>query len=186
MGVYVFRSPHFGFAAASPAWAPSAAAFYRRNRAAFAPFDPVQPEDFFTTEGQRDMLAQAEALAQADRGFRFLLVQPRHPGKVVGVTALNEIVGGAFQSCFLSYKLDRTLWGRGLGSEAIASTTEWAFRVLKLHRAEANIMPRNAPSLGAAARAGFLREGVSPQYLCINGVWEDHVHMVRLNPQTTP
>ena len=158
MGVYVFRSPHFGFAAAAPAWGRSAAAFYRRNRAAFAPIDPAQPEDFFTPEGQRELLEQAAALAEAGRGFRFLLIQPRHPGKVVGVTALNEIVWGAFQSCFVSYKLDRALWGRGLGSEAIAYTTEWAFRVLKLHRAEANIMPRNIPSLRAAARAGFVRE----------------------------
>ena len=116
--------------------------------------------------------------------FRSLLVQPRHPGKVVGVTGLNEIVRGAFQSCFLSYKLDRTLWGRGLGSEAAAYTAEWAFRVLGLHRVEANIMPRNAPSLGAAARAGFRREGISPKYLRINGVWEDHIHMVRLCEET--
>ena len=147
----VFRSPRLGFLAASPAWAEAAAAFYRRNRTAFAPFDPIQPEDFFTAEGQRELLEQAVSLAEEGRGFRFLLVQPRHPGKVVGVTGLNEIVRGAFQSCFLSYKLDRTLWGRGLGSEAAAYTAEWAFRVLGLHRVEANIMPRNAPSLGAAA-----------------------------------
>lgn len=180
----VFRSPRLGFLAASPAWAEAAAAFYRRNRTAFAPFDPVQPEDFFTAEGQRELLEQAVSLAEEGRGFRFLLVQPRHPGKVVGITGLNEIVRGAFQSCFLSYKLDRTLWGRGLGSEAAAYTAEWAFRVLGLHRVEANIMPRNAPSLGAAARAGFRREGISPKYLRINGVWEDHIHMVRLCEET--
>ena len=45
-------------------------------------------------------------------------------------------------------------------------------------------MPRNAPSLGAAARAGFRREGISPKYLRINGVWEDHIHMVRLCEET--
>ncbi len=48
---FVFRSPRLGFLACDPALAGPAAAFYRRNRAAFAPFDPVQPEEFFTAEG---------------------------------------------------------------------------------------------------------------------------------------
>ena len=42
-------------------------------------------------------------------------------------------------------------------------------------------MPRNTASRRAAAKAGFVEEGLSRQYLKINGVWEDHLHMVRLN-----
>ena len=57
MNRYVFRSPRLGFLAADPALAAPAAAFYRRNRDAFAPFDPVQPEDFFTEAGQAERLA---------------------------------------------------------------------------------------------------------------------------------
>lgn len=178
---YVFRSRRLWYLAAGPELAEPAAAFYRRNRAAFAPFDPVQPEDFFTAAGQREVLEGAAALAEAGRTFRFLLVQPRHPGKIVGMLGLNEIVRGAFQSCFISYKIDHTLWGRGCGSEAIAYGAEWAFRALGLHRVEANIMPRNTASRRAAAKAGFAEEGLSRKYLKINGVWEDHIHMVRLN-----
>ena len=48
---YVFRSRRLWYLAAGPGLAEPAAAFYRRNRAAFAPFDPVQPEDFFTAAG---------------------------------------------------------------------------------------------------------------------------------------
>lgn len=55
---FVFRSPRLGFLAVGPALARPAAAFYHRNRAAFAPFDPVQPEDFFTEEGQAERLAE--------------------------------------------------------------------------------------------------------------------------------
>ena len=54
---FVFRSPRLGFLAVGPALARPAAAFYRRNRAAFVPFDPVQPEDFFTEEGQAERMA---------------------------------------------------------------------------------------------------------------------------------
>ena len=181
MNRYVFRSPRLGFLAVNPALAAPAAAFYRRNRAAFAPFDPVWGEEFYTEEGQARRLAEEQSWAEAGRSFRFLLVQPRHPGKVIGMLGLNEIVRGAFQSCFISYKIDPTLWGRGYGSEAIAYGAEWAFRALGLHRVEANIMPRNTASRRAAAKAGFVEEGLSRKYLKINGVWEDHIHMVRLN-----
>ena len=168
---FVFRSPR------------PAAAFYRRNRAAFAPFDPVQPEDFFTEEGQAERLAEELGWAEVGRSFRFLLVQPRHPGKIIGALGFNEIVRGAFQSCFVSYKIDAALWGRGYGSEAIRYGTGWAFRVLGLHRAEANVMPRNAASLRAAEKAGYRPEGLARRYLNINGVWEDHIHMVKLNEE---
>ena len=180
---FVFRSPRLGFLACDPALAEPASAFYRRNRAAFAPFDPVQPQEFFTAEGQAERLAFDLAQAEAGRSFRFLLVQPRHPGRIIGLAGLNEIVRGAFQSCFISYKLDHTLWGQGYGAEAIAALTEWGFRNLGLHRVEANIMPRNLPSRRAAARAGFEEEGLARRYLKINGVWEDHIHMVRRNDE---
>ncbi len=186
MRTYVFRSPRLGFAAVDPALAAPAAAFYCRNRTAFAPFDPVQEEEFFTEAGQRDRLTLERRWAEEDRAFRFLLFQPRHPGKIVGTLGFNEIVRGAFQSCFLSYKIDRTLWGRGYGTEAIDYAVGWAFRSLKLHRVEANIMPRNLASRRAAEKAGFQYEGFSPRYLKINGVWEDHIHMVKRNEEDVP
>lgn len=182
---YVFRSARFYYLAANPALAESAAAFYRRNRLAFAPFDPVQPEDFFTTDGQKERLEWDVEQAENGRSFRFLLVQPRHPGKAVGLVGLNEIVRGAFQSCFLSYKIDHTLWSRGYGTEAIAAATGWGFRTLGLHRIEASIMPRNLASRRAAEKAGYAEEGLSRHYLKINGRWEDHLHLVRLNEEDT-
>ena len=180
---YVFRSERLYYLAADPTMAERTAAFYRRNQTAFAPFDPVQPEEFFTAEGQRERLEWDMGQAEEGRCFRFLLVRPRQPGKIVGLAGLNEIVRGAFQSCFLSYKVDHTLWGQGYGSEAIDAVTGWGFRTLGLHRVEANIMPRNLASRRAAEKAGFWEEGLSRHYLQINGQWEDHLHLVRLNEE---
>lgn len=42
-------------------------------------------------------------------------------------------------------------------------------------------MPRNRASLRVLEKCGFEWEGLSPRYLQIHGVWEDHVHMVRRN-----
>ncbi|WP_309122996.1 hypothetical protein [Paenibacillus sp.] len=42
-------------------------------------------------------------------------------------------------------------------------------------------MPRNAASLREVERLGLYREGMAKKYLKINGVWEDHIHMVLRN-----
>ena len=42
-------------------------------------------------------------------------------------------------------------------------------------------MPRNRASLRVLEKNGFVCEGLSRYYLKINGIWEDHVHMVKLN-----
>lgn len=55
------------------------------------------------------------------------------------------------------------------------------FHEFKLHRIEANIMPKNKRSLRAAPKSGFYNEGLAYNYLKINGKWEDHIHMVLLN-----
>ena len=81
------------------------------------------------------------------------------------------------------YKMDKDLLRQGYASEAVLAVVELAFRGLNLHRIEANILPRNAASLALARKCGFREEGLSPKYLRINGVWEDHIHMVRLNEE---
>lgn len=68
MNSYVFRSPRLGFRAVEPSLSAPAAAFYRRNRAAFAPFDPVPEEEFFTEPGQRARLELERSWAECDPG----------------------------------------------------------------------------------------------------------------------
>lgn len=94
---------------------------------------------------------------------------------------LNNIVRGCFHSCFLGYKLDQDFLNRGYMTEAVRAAVDYAFGPLALHRVEANIMPHNQASLRVAEKCGFQPRGWPRRYLCINGVWEDHLHMVRLN-----
>ena len=179
LGRPIYETARLVLRPAAPDLSPALAAYYRRNRAFLAPFDPVREEGFFTPEGQRVLLEAEQAQMAADRSYRLYLSLRESPGEIVGLVGLNELVRGAFQSCFLGYKLDGGLLDRGYMTEAVREAVRIAFQELGLHRIEANIMPRNAPSLRVAEKAGFYHEGLALKYLCINGVWEDHIHMVR-------
>ncbi|MEG1858361.1 MAG: GNAT family N-acetyltransferase [Pseudoflavonifractor sp.] len=164
---------------ATPALAEAVAEYYLRNQDFLRPFEPVRTDAFFTARGQRALLKQEAKLAREDRGYRFYLSLRETPTRVIGLAGLNNLVRGGFQSCFLGYKLDEGLLNRGYMTEAVRKLSELAFSELALHRIEANIMPRNVPSLRVAEKAGFVHEGLAVKYLNIGGVWEDHIHMVR-------
>ena len=100
---------------------------------------------------------------------------------VIGDLTFNNIVRGAFQSCHLGYKIDGRQLNQGFMTEALRCAIAYVFSELKLHRIEANIMPRNARSRRVVEKLGFVQEGLARKYLKINGAWEDHFHYVLLN-----
>jgi len=102
------------------------------------------------------------------------LVCRRDDDALVGVINLTHIVRGAFKSGYLGYYAFAGHEGQGLMREGLTLVVRHAFKVLKLHRLEANIQPHNAPSIALAKACGFRREGFSPLYLKIGGRWRDH------------
>ena len=156
--------------------------YYQRNRAFLAPFEPVREEAFFTPQHQRTLLLEEGEAAAARRSYVFYLALKAEPRRIIGLVRLSNVVWGAFLSAHLGYKLDEACLNRGLMTQAVARVSEYAFKVLGLHRLEANVMPRNLPSLRVLQKCGFQPEGLARQYLKINGVWEDHLHNVLLSP----
>lgn len=161
--------------------AEQAADYYCRNREFLKEYEPKREEGFFTPERQREILENEIRSWRAKLSFRFYIRPAAEPEKIIGIAALNNVVYGAFCSAFLGYKLDREYLNRGYMTMAVDMVTAYAFNVLGLHRLEANVMPRNKASLRVLEKNGFLNEGLSKYYLNINGVWEDHIHMVKLN-----
>jgi ribosomal-protein-alanine N-acetyltransferase len=68
----------------------------------------------------------------------------------------------------------------GYMTAAVKAVLLFAFATLRLHRVEAACIPTNTPSIRLLERCGFRREGYARQYLCINGMWQDHLLFARL------
>lgn len=58
-------------------------------------------------------------------------------------------------------------------AEALPALVSFAFETLGLHRLEADVDPRNAPSIRALERAGFAREGHQRERYLLNGEAQD-------------
>lgn len=148
-----------------------------------AAWHPLVEREFFSLEGQRARLESERTSRLVGSGVRFYLFLRAEPtGPIIGDLNFSSIIRGAFQSCFVGYKMDASATNCGYMSEALRRGVEFAFKDLRLHRLEANIMPRNLASRRVVSKLGFVEEGLARKYLKINGVWEDHLHYVILNP----
>lgn len=155
--------------------------FYWVNREHLAQFEPKRNAEFFTAQHQLEVLKKEMQDRAEKRSYRFYIQPNDRQGKIIGIIGLNNIIWGAFRSAMLGYKMDKDICSKGFMTASVAEVVRFAFDELKLHRIEANVMPRNAASLRVLEKNGFENEGLSKYYLNINGVWEDHIHMVKIN-----
>jgi ribosomal-protein-alanine N-acetyltransferase len=93
---------------------------------------------------------------------------------IVGVLNISQIVLGVFRSAYVGFYGSARYARQGLMTAALRQSVAYAFTEIGLHRLEANIQPENSASIALVRRAGFRREGFSPRYLQIGGVWRDH------------
>jgi ribosomal-protein-alanine N-acetyltransferase len=146
-----------------------------RNRDFFTPWVPLRTGEWFLEETQQRRLKQESDDAQHQLSYRFFMKLKSDADHIVGDVSISNIVRGAFWSAYLGYKIDEAQQGQGLMREAVFGVMQFGFQSLRLHRLEANIIPRNTRSVLLAENLHFQREGYSVKYLCINGVWEDHL-----------
>ena len=155
--------------------------YYRRNKDFLKEWEPEREESFYTLACQEKLLEQDSMDMNRNISLRLWIYKKEECNKVIGSLAFTNIVRGVFLSCYLGYKLDRDEINKGFMTEAVNKGIEIMFQDYGLHRIEANIMPKNAGSLGVVNKLGFYNEGIARNYLKINGKWEDHIHMVLLN-----
>lgn len=156
-------------------------AYYLRNQRFLEEWEPQRATDFYTAQYHAVQLDKELDDFINKRALRLWLFKNNEENKIIGNIAFSNIVRGAFLSCHLGYKCDEDEENKGYITEAIKKGVEIIFDDAGLHRIEANIMPKNKKSLRVVEKLGFYNEGLAYKYLKINGVWEDHIHMVLLN-----
>jgi ribosomal-protein-alanine N-acetyltransferase len=99
---------------------------------------------------------------------------------LVGGLTLANIRRGCAQAGSLGYWMGAPYARRGYMTAAVKAVIPFAFGTLKLHRIEAACIPTNVASVRLLEKNGFKREGFARQYLCIDGVWQDHFLYAKL------
>ncbi|SFM47051.1 ribosomal-protein-alanine N-acetyltransferase [Paenibacillus sp. 1_12] len=157
--------------------------FVIRNKEFLMEWEAQRTMDYYTLEAQKQILIDESKKIQNGDLFKLWIYKAEDTKRIIGSIALNNIIGGVFQSCHLGYRIDKDERNKGFMTEALRQVITYAFIELRLHRIEANIMPRNKASLKVVENLGFYNEGVAIKYLKINGAWEDHLHMVIRNTE---
>ena len=118
--------------------------------------------------------------------FESFLICRTEDGAIVGSANLSQIFMGPFQSAYMGYWAGAPYAGQGYMTEGVGLVVAHAFRVLRLHRVEANLQPTNTASRALVQRLGFSMEGYSPRYLKVAGRWRDHERWAVLREDWRP
>jgi len=166
-GGVVLRTPHsddYG------AWAELRTA----SREFLAPWEPAWAADELSRNAFRRRLRRYSRDLREDSAYPFFLFRAADSVLIGGLT-LSNVRRGVAQTASLGYWMGRPYAGQGHMSAAVAALVPFAFEHLRLHRVEAACVPTNQASIRVLEKCGFEREGYARDYLCINGVWADHL-----------
>jgi ribosomal-protein-alanine N-acetyltransferase len=167
---------------ADPRFARSLAEFFKTQWDHLRPWSPIAEPEFFTEECQKKRLNASYNAFGMDSAWKWLLFEANQPAQIIGFIHYFQIVRGCHQGAILGYAIGKEWEGKGMMSEGLRATQAEVFGAGRLHRVQANVIPENVRSLTLLERLGFHREGIAEKYLCINGVWRDHVMTACLNP----
>ena len=155
------------------------AALREASRDFLTPWEPTWPSDDLTRSAFRRRIRRYSEDLRADQGYAFLIIRNSDNALVGGLTLAN-IRRGVAQAGSLGYWMGLPYVRNGYMSAAVRAVIPFAFGTLRLHRLEAACIPTNTGSMRLLEKNGFVREGYAREYLCINGIWQDHLLYARL------
>jgi [ribosomal protein S5]-alanine N-acetyltransferase len=149
------------------------------SRAFLTPWEPTWPADDLARASFRRRIKRYSEDQRGDLAYAFFVFRKRDNVLVGGLTLAN-IRRGCAQAASLGYWMGAPYARAGHMTAAVNAVVPFAFGTLKLHRIEAACIPANVASVGLLEKTGFKREGFARQYLCIDGIWQDHLLYAKL------
>jgi ribosomal-protein-alanine N-acetyltransferase len=156
------------------------AALRETSRDFLTPWEPTWPADDLTRGAFRRRLKRYAEDIRNDLAYPFFLFKAGK-GPLLGGLTLTNIRRGVAQAGSLGYWVGAPFARQGYMTRAVRALVPFAFDALRLHRLEAACIPSNQASIRLLETTGFTREGYAREYLCINGVWQDHLLFSRIN-----
>jgi len=144
------------------------------SRAFLAPWEPAWPPDDLTRDAFRQRLRRYGEEIRKDSAYPFLIFAG-DDGPLLGGLTLGQVRRGVALAGTLGYWIGAPYSRRGHMAGAVRATLDFAFGPLGLRRIEAACLPENLASISLLDAAGFRREGLAREYLCIAGGWRDHL-----------
>jgi ribosomal-protein-alanine N-acetyltransferase len=164
---------------------PEWAALREASREFLIPWEPTWPADDLTRSAFRRRIRRYSEDIRTDQGYAFLVFRKSDDVLVGGLTLAN-IRRGVAQAGSLGYWMGLPYVRQGYMTAAVHAIVPFALERLRLHRLEAACIPSNAGSIRLLEKNGFVREGYAHEYLCINGIWQDHLLFARLKDRPEP
>ena len=155
------------------------------SRDFLTPWEPTWPTDDLTRSAFRRRIRRYSEDIRTDQGYAFLVFR-KSDGVLVGGLTLANIRRGVAQAGSLGYWMGLPYARQGYMTAAVNAVIPFALEKLRLHRLEAACIPTNAGSIRLLEKNGFVREGYAREYLCINGIWQDHLLFARLRDAPRP
>jgi ribosomal-protein-alanine N-acetyltransferase len=157
------------------------AALREASREFLVPWEPTWPPDDLSRGAYRRRLRRYSEDQRLDLAYPFFLFRAED-GWLIGGLTLTNIRRGVAQAVSLGYWMGAGYARHGYMTAAVQAIVPFSFATLRLHRIEAACIPGNAASVRLLEKTGFTREGYAREYLCINGMWQDHLLYARVNP----
>lgn len=102
--------------------------------------------------------------------------------RFVGLVRMDEF-DWTNRSVRVGCDVERTMRGKGYGTQIMEMIVEYCFRYLNMHRLWLLVLDTNAPARRIYAKVGFREEGCYRQAIYRNGIYHDYILMSLLKPE---
>ncbi len=143
------------------------------SRKFLQPWEPTWSSDALTRDAFLRRLRRYGTDWRADTAYSFF-VFGHGDDRLLGGISIANVRRGVAQIGALGYWIGVDFARQGHMTEALSLILGFSFENLGLHRVEAACLCDNEASRRLLLGAQFVHEGISRNYLKINGKWQDH------------
>ena len=159
--------------------------FYLENKGLFEQYESTRPDNFYTIDYIKLVLAWEMTTVEKGSAVRFWVFEPGNEKKIIGTVSFQNMDHSTYRSCRLGYKFHQSFHHMGYGFEAVLHSCDIIFSDFNIHRIEAHTMPSNIPSIKLLEKVGFQYEGLLRDYAKIQGQFRDHKLYSLISPYSS-